>query len=153
MSISKVGLLSEANKAAPLEGIGTELNRCKNVVKCVYDFAVSGGVQGDIGLLDDEGNPAVVPANAIITRVLVDVLTQPTSAGAATVAIKAVGAGDLLGATAKASLTVGLHDGIPVNTAATSVKATVQEQIKATIGTADLTAGKINVFVEYNLSG
>lgn len=149
MAIKKSGLLAEANAAAPLEGLGTELNRCKNVVKCVYDFAVLGGAIGDIPLLDDEGNPAMIPAKAIVTNVLIDTLTAPLSGGAATVALKLVSAADLLGATAKASVT-GMLDGIPVNTAATAVKNGASDsQVKATVGTAALTAGKLNVFVEY----
>lgn len=152
MAIKKVGLLSEANKAAPLEGLGTEVNRCKNMMVCVYDFAVLGGAVGDIGLLDDEGNAAMVPAKAIVTKVLVDTITAPTSGGLATVALKLVNAADLLGATAKASVT-GILDGVPAETAATAVKnGAADSQVKVTVGTAALTAGKLRVFVEYNQS-
>lgn len=126
----------------------------KTVIKGMYSFAVQGGAQGAINLLSDltdATSTIAIPDNAIITRVLIDSITDPTSGGSATVAIDSEGAGDLLAALAIASFT-GLVDGIPVNSAATSVKMTAARTLTATVATADLTAGIFNVFVEYVVS-
>lgn len=147
--LRNTGLLTRCNKATPHEGLGTELNGMGNQLKAIYDFSVSGGAIGDIALLDSEGNAATLPSGAIITKVLVDVITAPTSLGAATVALKAQTAADLLAATAKASVT-GLLDGVPVATAATSIKLTADRQVYATVAVAALTAGKINVFINWS---
>ncbi len=152
MTLHSTTNLRHWNTTTPFEGIGSVVNRTKNCMKCVYDFAVLGGAVATINLVDDEGNLAVIPDNAVIERVVVDVITQPVSSGSATVAIGANTTTDILGATAKASLPVGLLEGVPVGTVATAVKLTAARNITATIGTAALTAGKINVFVEYYVS-
>lgn len=128
-----------------------ELKISKNVLRATYDFAVNGGAIGDIALLDVDGNAAIIPDNAVITKVLVDVITAATSGGAATVALKSEAAADLLAATAVASVT-GFLDGKPVNTAATVVKLSADRTIKATVAAFALTAGKFHVFIEYVLS-
>lgn len=115
----------------------------KHLVVATYDFAKHGGAVGDI-TLDD----AVLPDNAIITKVFFDVLTAPTSGGAATVAFKVASAGDLKAATAIASWT-GLVDGVPADTAATMIKLSADQLVKATVAVAALTAGKIKVCIEY----
>lgn len=146
-------LKSEADVAAPLEGLGTVIRKKPCTLVAIYDFAVGGGAQGDIAMKDDAGNPAVLPSNAIIRRVLVYVATAVTSNGSATLAFKAVGAGDLLGATAKGSLTLAAKlDGVPVATAATAIgPLAADKQIYATVGTADLTAGKVYLFIDYHI--
>lgn len=115
----------------------------KHVVVAKYDYSKHGGAVGDI-TLDDSS----LPLGAIITRVLIDAKTALTSGGAATIAVKSASAADLLGATAVASWT-GLIDGIPVNTAATSIKLAADAQVKLTVAVAALTAGIADVYVEY----
>lgn len=121
----------------------------KRVAKGVYDFSVSGGAVGTFNLLPETD---LIPANAIVTRALIDVVTAPTSGGSATVAVKVKNANDIKTATAIASYTVGLMDGVPVDTAATSIKLTAASNIVMTVATAALTAGKIVVFLEYVIS-
>lgn len=157
MTILKSGLITILNNDSPSEGLGTELNQTKNLMKLVYDFAVLGGAVGDIGLLDDQGNAAILPKGAIVTRSFANVLTNVTSGGSATVALKLLTAADLLAATAKASLVTSapLVEGVCTGTSATMVgpvTATAGTQVKATVGTAALTAGKIQFFLEYVLS-
>lgn len=151
-----IGKREQINTSAPMGFVaqmGTELDKTKNVIKCVYDFSVSGGAIGDISLKDVAGSDAIVPSGAIITKVLVHVVTAATSSGAATVALKSEGAADLLGATAVASLSLAAKlDGVPANTAATAIILTADRTIKATVAAFALTAGKIHVFVEYVLS-
>lgn len=113
-----------------------------------YDFSVLGGAVGSVNLKDANGMDAKLPENAIILDSLIDVITAPTSGGSATIAFTAQSAGDLKAATAIASYT-GLVAGVPVGTAATSIKMTADRTLTATIATAALTAGKINVYVEY----
>ena len=115
------------------------------IVKATYDFAVHGGAVGD--------NPIdlKLPGNAIVYNGMIDVVTDPTSGGAATVALKIEGAADLLAATAIASVT-GQVDTIPNGTAANAVKLTEERTLAVTVATAALTAGKMNIFLEYFLS-
>lgn len=114
------------------------------IVKATYDFAVHGGAIGTINL------DLKLPDNAIIYGGMFDVLTDPTSGGSATVALGLNTTTDLKGATAIASIT-GLVALVPVMTAGTAVKLTAERQLKVTIATAALTAGKFNVFLYYLL--
>lgn len=113
-----------------------------------YNFAVDGGVAGLI-------TPAVnctIPANAIIVSETINVTTAPLSLGSATVAVgtSATGgaANSFLAATGKASLTLNsLFNGAV--TFASPLKVTVAGPITITIGTANLTAGVIEIWVQY----
>jgi hypothetical protein len=132
--------------------LGTQLvDKKVQVMKAKYDFAVQGGAIGSVNLVDVDGKDAVLPNKAIIKQVIFDVITAPTSGGSATIAFTANSAADMKAALAIASWT-GIVAGIPVGTAATSIKLTAQRTLTATIATAALTAGKINVFVEYYIS-
>lgn len=150
MTMLSSDLRSRADVYSPLEGLGTAVNGCKNLMKCVYDFSVLGGAVGTIGLLDDLGNKAILPANAIITRAFIKGVTALTSGGAATVAVEVEAAADLRAATAFGSVT-GLLEGVPVGSAATMVTLTAQRQVSAVIAAAALTAGKFNVYLEFVL--
>ena len=140
-SLSGVISVTAAGVATLSSGLSGKY--AKNLAVATYNFATLGGVAGDIAL------GVTIPSGAIITSAFVDIITQPTSGGSATVAIKAQSAGDILAATAKASLPVGLLDGVPDNTVANAIKCTAARELTATIGTANLTAGKFYVFVEY----
>ena len=114
----------------------------------LFDFAKHGGVTGEITV-----GPKVLPPQAIITSGIIRVVTAVTSDGAATLQIKAVGADDILASTAKGSLTLdALIDIVPVGTAATSILTTAYTQLTFTVGTADLTAGKVHVCLRYFMS-
>lgn len=148
-------LRTKYESTSPFEELGAQLHRTKNVLKAVYDFAVLGGAVGDIGLLDDDGKAAMIPAKAVVTRAWSETITGVTSLGSATVAGKLVGAADIQAATAKATLVAGAFvEGVPVGTAATFVKQSnaVETQMKATVAVAALTAGKIAYYLEYVLS-
>lgn len=113
-----------------------------------YSFAVDGGVVGDIDLMPT----AQIPANAYILFGFAEVEVVPTSGGAGTLAIKVEGAADIVAAAAVSGApwsTVGRKSVIPVATGATSVKTTAARKIVATIGTADLTAGIVDVMLAY----
>lgn len=121
-------------------------------VKCSYNFATQGGAVGAISLLDEDGRACTLPNKAIIRDALLDVVTAPTSGGSATIAFGSGQAtNDLKAATAIASLT-GLVAGVPVGTAATAIKLTADRSPTLTVAVAALTAGKINVLIQYQIS-
>jgi len=124
----------------------------KKMAKATYDFAVNGGAISAISL------GVTLPDNAVITRCWVDVITTLTSAtDAATIALHAEAANDLVSALAISNggniWDAGLHEGIPVDTAATNKKLTAARALTATIAVEAVTAGKFIVVVEYVVTG
>lgn len=131
-----------------LTQLGTMLNKTGNLARVTYDFAVDGGAVSTI----TPAKTVILPNKAIVTNAFVNVLTTCTSGGSATVAINSEGAGDILAATAVASLTAGLIQGVPDwATIADYKKMTADRTVKVTIATAALTAGKMEVFIYYVL--
>jgi hypothetical protein len=144
------GAVSEAKLADPTaDGL-----HAARVARFTYDFAVDGGAVGNIDL------PVVLPDNAIILDGLYDVLTTFTTAGAdaGTVAIT-------MGAQAANLIVVaiavsnganawdaGLHDIVPVGTAATAVKLTAARAVRIVIGGQAVTAGALVGFLRYVVS-
>lgn len=113
-----------------------------------FSFTTDGGAQGDIDLT----STAQIPSGAYITHGFVEVDTVLTSGGAATVAVKVEGAGDIVAAAAVSGApwsTTGRKSIVPVATGATSVKTTAARKIQATVATADLTAGAFDVVLFY----
>lgn len=120
------------------------------------------------------GTGIFLPAKAIIINAWVDVVTTFTSAAdSATIAIKAEGTGDLVAGIAISDASnvwdAGLHGLLPgsyaeatvsgdtaildaARKAASFIKTTVEREIIVTVGVQALTAGKMNIFVEYVLS-
>ena len=159
------GLVQRANQAAPLDGpsssgtqwgLGTEVNRTVNRLKCVWNFAVLGGAIGSIPLLDDQGNAAILPLGAIVTSCLVYVVTAPVGASG-TIALKLLAAADLMAATAITSLTAGVvWQGKPVTggagaafTVVGPVTAKLGTQPSLTIATTAMTAGLLDIYLDY----
>jgi hypothetical protein len=115
-----------------------------------------------------------LPTKAIITRVWVDVVTTFTSAtDAATIALKAQSANDIVSAISIADASnvwdAGIHGskiGLPALAdttsetalavsalfAASMLKLTAVRELTATVAVEALTAGKANIFVEYVVS-
>lgn len=144
-------LLNKMNSTAQKVQLGSVLQSQRGALRCTYDFAVNGGAVGTVNLKDPDGNDATLPISAIVTQVYIDEVTNVTSGGAATVSVGANTTTDLLAATAIASFS-GIIAGVPVGTAATMVKLTAARTLTASIATAALTAGKLNIFVEYVVS-
>lgn len=144
-------LLAAANSHTPLEGLGSVIHKTKNCVRAVWDFAVQGGAVGTLNLLDDQGNPCILPKGAYVTNVVLDVVTPCTTSASGTGSLGLLTATDLLAATAAASIT-GLLAGVPVGTAATwkgPVTAVGGTQVTMGIATGALTAGKFSALIEY----
>lgn len=123
------------------------------VAHATYSFAVDGGVTGAITPV----STAVLPNKAIIYDAVILASTAVTSTGSATVAVGTTAgsaANSIMAATAKASLGVGVFgQSAPVpQTSSTFVKMSAAGSINITVGTADLTAGILEIFVFYVVS-
>lgn len=87
-----------------------------------------------------------IPDNAIVIGGSIDCIEAVTSDGSATVAIHLVNANDLLTATAKASLAIKAQ--LPLAAViAQPIKLEAAKPVTVTVGTAALTAGKINGYI------
>jgi hypothetical protein len=116
-----------------------------------------------------------IPDNAVITKAWVDVVTTFTSAGAdaGTIALKVQSADDIVAAIAISDASnvwdAGIHGskiGFPALAdtatetalevaalfAGSMLKTTAVRELTATVATQALTAGKLNLFVEYTIS-
>jgi hypothetical protein len=117
------------------------------VAHATYDFAVDGGVSGLITPTASD----TIPDNAVIVGGTINSTTAVESLGSATVAV-GTSAGSsataMKGATGKATLSLdAVVNAVP--TLASPVKLTAAGTITFTIGTADLTAGVIEVWLYY----
>ena len=148
----------QLNNASP-EGmrkyqLGTMIvKQQEHSIKCRYDYAVVGGATtGLLNLKDESGKNCVLPKNAIVLHVLIDVLTAPTSGGSAQISFGTSASFTAFkAATAIASYT-GLVAGTQVDTAATAIKLSQDFVPAASVTVAPLTAGKMNVHIRYKLS-
>ena len=87
-----------------------------------------------------------IPDNAIVIGGSIDVIAAVTSTGDATVAISLVSAADLLAATAKANLAIKAQLPLAAVIAA-PIKLEAAKAVTVTVGTAALTAGKIDGYI------
>lgn len=145
-------LIDSYNARDPHPEIGTILDRTKNAMVAVYDFDVDGGTVGVINLVDDKGDPAVLPPGAIVTNVVANTITDLTSGGLATISLGVIADADLAAADAFSNYVAGFKAGAPVGTAATwvgPVVAGLGSRIYAKVAVAALTAGKIYFNIEY----
>ena len=130
-------------------------NSPRRIAHAQYNFTADGGAT--TAAITPAHN-FTLPANAVITNVIINSTTAATSLGSATIALGTTAgssANSLLTATAKASFSTNAFvQGVPVpSTASTFVKLTAAGQLSVTVGTAALTNGVIEVYVEYYVSG
>lgn len=127
----------------------------RRVARVTYDFSVDGGTIGTIG------SGITLPDNAIITSCWYDVSTTFTSAtDAATVALNIPTDGDLQAAVAisdggnpyDAGLIACDTKGTDNDDPSTFIKTTAAREISFVIAVEDLTAGKLQLFLEYVVS-
>lgn len=129
--------------------LGQKIAQQVHCVKAKYSFATNGGATGTMFLQDEFGQEILIPSGAIVKQVIIDRATAPASAGGAgTVALGINTTTDLLAAVDADTLSA-IHAGIPVGTAATAVKATADRKLQLTIGVEALTAGVLNIYVEF----
>lgn len=112
------------------------------VVKLSYDFDTDGGAIGTIDL------GGALPAGAIILDGMMNVTEEITSDGAATIALHAASADDILAAAVLGTNGgAGLHDIVPVGTAATAILLTEETDLTLTVAEAALTAGAFDLYL------
>jgi hypothetical protein len=109
-----------------------------------YAFAVDAGAVGTIDLKVE------IPLNAVITHAVTDTPTNLTSGGSATVQIL-VGAQSIVAAAAFDTAYDSPNEHALVNTE--PIKVTTTANIKIAIATAALTAGVLNIWLEYLIAG
>lgn len=150
--------LNRMNSVASKVQLGTLLRNRKGVLKGIYDVSADAtlGAVGAHNLLDDDGNPLVLPLGAIITQVYFHIVTAFTSTGNnGTVALTGNSSGDLLAAVDADTLPLSAShpgSGVPIGTAATMVILTAERTLKAEVATNALLTGKMHVFCEFVLS-
>ena len=119
-----------------------------HVTKFTFDTAVNDAAAEPASNKTAAAHPLAVtiPDNAIVIGGYVDVIAAITSSGSATVAISLVAANDLLTATAKTSLAIKAQ--VPMAAViAVPIKLEAAKAVTVTVGTAALTAGKINGYI------
>lgn len=122
------------------------------VARARYDFARHGGAVATIPLV----GKAFMPVGAVIIGGYIEVVTAVLSGGAATVAVQAEGANDIVPAVGKASWTVGRHKIVPTLAGASDlsapadIKLTANRDVSIVVATAALTAGKFDVVLYYH---
>lgn len=116
-------------------------------LEAVYDFSIDGGAQATIPLNDATGAPVNLPDKAIVISSHIEIETAVTSGGSATVAFGLVGNTDAFkSATGKASLTL---DAVFGGSNDLPLKMATPTPVAITIAVANLTAGKIRIFIKY----
>jgi len=119
-----------------------------NVTKFTFDTAANDAASTPASNKNVGAHPLAVkiPDNAIIVYGHIDVIAAVTSNGDATVAIHLANANDLLAATEKANLTLAAQ--LPMAAViAAPIKLTAEKAVTVTVGTAALTAGKIDGYI------
>lgn len=118
----------------------------QQIARASYSFATDGGAVGAVTLSTSD----ILPVGAIITGVFVDCTTGFTSGGSATVAVTGGGA-TLVSAATLSSLGINstLKGKLTLASSATAIKATSNAPIGITVAVAALTAGVMDIFVEY----
>lgn len=112
-----------------------------------YDFSVDGGAVGAINISAEQ-----LPAGAYVIGGYVEVDTVVTSSGSGALAISVEAANDIVSSAAVSGApwsSTGFKDVVPDSTGSTVVKTTAARYIVATIATAALNAGVVDVVLFY----
>ena len=130
----RVGKISSRDEAV----LNDSGSRCESFV---YDFSEDGGATGSISF------GRKIPSGAIVTGIRSDELTALTSGGSATILIKA----GSVSLTAALAFDTAFTTAIDAHALATvdGLKVSADSELSITIGTAALTAGKVQFYIEY----
>lgn len=146
-------VLNRMNSHAQKVQLGDKIHSMKVCMVGKYDFAVQGGAVSTINLLDSKGAALKVPANFVVTNVIIDRVTSPGAITSGTISLGLNSTADVLAAVNMTAFdATSLLAGIPVGTAATAIKIASEATLTATIATTALVAGKFYVSVEGFLS-
>lgn len=127
-------------------------------VIAVYDFATMGGAQGDIDLVDLDGNLIDMPINILLTNMFIEIIIPTASASVSLLEIQGPGAFFTIinGATdttfAGAGSVVASNQIIAADPSTYS-RNTASGAPYINISGDDLTAGQLLVYIEYVQSG
>lgn len=121
------------------------MQRKSYIAKATYSFAVDGGAVGAIIPATSE----LVPQGAIVTRAWTDVRTAMTSGGSATVALSVASATPITLKSATA-FDDAAYTGVDSHSV-TAAKTDSEGRITFTVAVAALTAGIVDIYVEYLL--
>lgn len=113
-----------------------------------YSFARHGGATSTIALTGGTG----IPSGAIVIAAYIEVVTPPTSGGAATIAVQVESAADVQAAAAVSGApwsTAGVKLSSARTFATAPIKTTADRDVSIVIATAALTAGAFRVYVVY----
>lgn len=144
-------VLNTSATGGPSVLLGTQLTDNKvQVLKCTYSFATQGGAVSTINTKAVDGLNCTLPAGSIVKKVVAHTITAPTSGSSATLAFSALTSGDLVPQDGQGAYSLnGLKLGVPDSSAIFRLTSTASKVVTATIGAAALTAGKIELFIEY----
>lgn len=119
----------------------------KKFIKTTYNVAALGGSSAAAITLGP-----VIPAGAVILRDYFSIQTAFTGTGA-TVALSCETANNIFSAASLNNYTAGSTiDGVSTGASTLFKRIAADCPVKATVGTADLTAGKLTLWVEYILT-
>lgn len=116
-------------------------------IRVTYD-RVTDALEGAIGEIP---LGITLPRNAVIKKGWIAVVIAPTAAGSATLALKLVGANDVLSALAKASF-INQIDCVEDGAAANMLKLSDPKELILTVAVSPLDTGKFHVYLEYDIS-
>jgi hypothetical protein len=148
--VSANGMLKDINdNFAAIAPIGSV-----NGLGITFDWAGEDSAGVDNKAAGAHGTGVILPDNAIVWGGFVDVITPPTSGGAATIAVSLQSANDIISAAAVAGApwsTAGIKAIVPkTNTPeSTGIKLTADREITVTVASEVLTAGKFSGYIEY----
>lgn len=139
------------NDAITNSKLDVSLMKC---VKLVYDFDTDGGNSLlpfiPLNPASATQEAALLPANAVVVDAYIEVVTPMTSAGLATIKVGITTDDDaFLGSTAFDDASLGANKVVQANNAV-PFKMIAGETPQIAIATADLTAGKLNLFIHYH---
>lgn len=136
---TKPGIL--ANNRMNKREAGVLSKFAKQAQLVTYDFSQDAGAIGSVTF------GISLPANSVVTAIFSDELTALTSAGSATVQLKA-GSTDLTDAIAFDTGFAGTQSQA-LASSATAIKVGSADDLTLDIATADLTAGKVTLLIEF----
>lgn len=105
----------------------------------LWDFSVDGGAVGTFSFT------RTLPANAVITGIVLHEITNVTSGGSATLTVMA-GSTALSGAIAVAAVATGTT---ALASSATAIPLAAVSELKLAVAVAAITAGKLRMFINY----
>ncbi len=149
---------SELSSKTPFEGLAAELHKTINCLTVEWSGVTQGTTGTTYDLFDDQGNPAILPDNAIVFLTIIDNVTLPVSTGNnGTLAINSLGAGDILAAVDPDA--TNWTEGLPlvganiplIASKTTIIKMTAATRVKATIATNSFSAGRVRFHIFYVL--